>query len=562
MWAAGALLLATAAFQQATQMLPDTHGLRRRLSIAAATTPSPPPVPQPSHRFLLFFSGHQGSSALADMLATHPSVFIPGFEPLDQAGLTAAQKTAFLEATFTFPASEAGFAAWRRELLPVAGMRVDQRQIRSFNQLAGNTVAGFKLRPYSKLDSPNMPGTGAGSGSSSDVNAISGGSTDTAPAPPAAPAAAAQPPAPGMYTALTGLSPVAFKALLQRYNVSVLLTLRHNTLKEALSWYKARELGVSQFTIRKHGRAAAAAGVDAGEGAAAEAEADEKAAGGQQQQTQQEQQAKQVQHAGKLTVDIPRVLHWLNYTARVNAQLRQAAAYYARPTLTVWYEELLADPLGQAQRAAAFVGVPDSGRGMQLSSKFRKAGPDGIQDWVQNFGVSLTWGVNSNTTCYAAAWNSCLPASSRAHCQLGAAAVLLQELCSALRGMPYFEHLDASACPPPGPGSATLPTAVQQQRAVARPDQQPGGGSSSNASTVAAQPGGQLLGNWCVPRDKEATGWAALSDRECMQRARAAQEAAAAAVRNGSGTLLFKHVHKVRPLAGKRMQRWSRNDCW
>jgi hypothetical protein len=39
-----------------------------------------------------------------------------------------------------------------------------------------------------------------------------------------------------------------------------------------------------------------------------------------------------------------------------------------------------------------------------------------------------------------------------------------------------------------------------------------------------------------------------------MQRARAAQEAAAAAVRNGSGTLLLKHVHKVSTLTDKKVQ--------
>jgi hypothetical protein len=206
-----------------------------------------------------------------------------------------------------------------------------------------------------------------------------------------------------MHTALTGLSPAALKALLQRYNVSVLLTLRHNMLKEALSWYKARELGVSQFTIRKHARAAAAGAEEGG----TEEEADAEDAGGQQQQPQQAQQG---HHAGKLTVDIPRVLHWLNCTARVNAQLRQATAYYARPTLTVWYEDLLADPLGQAQRAAAFVGVPGGGRGVQPSSKFRKAGPDGLQDWVQNFGVSET-GVTSSSgaLCCVGAWHQCPP---------------------------------------------------------------------------------------------------------------------------------------------------------
>lgn len=122
--------------------------LWRDLASAAASVaesqgqhPSRPTVQlQPQHRFLLLFSGHQvgwlqragawflyvcchhtciravaravcsplrshrlplppqGSSALADMLGQLPEVFVPGFEPLDAPGLSAAQKLAFMEA--------------------------------------------------------------------------------------------------------------------------------------------------------------------------------------------------------------------------------------------------------------------------------------------------------------------------------------------------------------------------------------------------------------------------------------------------------------------------------
>ena len=37
------------------------------------------------------------------------------------------------------------------------------------------------------------------------------------------------------------------RALLRRHRVSVVLVQRRNTLKEALSWYKAREAGIRQF---------------------------------------------------------------------------------------------------------------------------------------------------------------------------------------------------------------------------------------------------------------------------------------------------------------------------
>ena len=50
---------------------------------------------------------------------------------------------------------------------------------------------------------------------------------------------------------------------------------------------------------------------------------------------------------------------------------------------------------------------------------------------------------------------------------------------------------------------------------------------------------------FCATRDKHASGWSDLTDGECLQRFTAVQEAATAAVRNGSGTLLFKHVHKA-----------------
>ena len=46
---------------------------------------------------------------------------------------------------------------------------------------------------------------------------------------------------------MTGLDPEALKAVLDRHNVTVVLTHRANALKEALSWYRARERGVSQF---------------------------------------------------------------------------------------------------------------------------------------------------------------------------------------------------------------------------------------------------------------------------------------------------------------------------
>lgn len=319
---------------------------------------------QPQHRFLVFFSGHQGSSALADMLASDPSVFVPGFEPLDFPGLSPAEKTAFMEAVFTFPPNEARHGAWRREIL--RGKRINRSQLASYAQLAGKTVAGFKMRPYTLDGDRGSQGNDAGRGSRTLGSRL--------------------------HTAATGLSPAALKAVLDRYNVSVVLTLRRNRLKEALSWYKARVLGIHQFQ-----GSAKAAKASANFAAAA--------AGGELGWPGQEQQlipqadgragiagADGLASGGKVRVNITAVRGWLAYTEAVNVALRRAVVAARRPTLTVWYEDFLVDPAGEAQRAAEFVGVPHGGSGSPLASKFSKAGPDAIQDWVENIQVHGTGG--------------------------------------------------------------------------------------------------------------------------------------------------------------------------
>lgn len=305
-------------------------------------------------------------------------MFVPGFEPLDVAGLTPEQKVEFLSATFSFPRTAAAWPAWRAALAPsVPGLRVDHKALRSYDQLEGKSVAGFKLRPYMLGESAQGSGGGVESGSASSRDSNS--STE---------AAAAAAGSSRGHTAMTGLSPIVVRELLHRHNVSVVLTVRHNLVKEALSWHKARDLGISQFQAIKAG-GKATSGSRSSEGTAH--------VGGSSGDARQPQQAQQVHRAAgsastsMVTVDIPRVLHWLNYTVRVNEELRRAVAYYNRPNLTVWYEDFLADPLGEARRVAAFIGVsPADVAALQLSSKFKKAGPDAIQGWMANYRVS--WG--------------------------------------------------------------------------------------------------------------------------------------------------------------------------
>jgi hypothetical protein len=313
------------------------------------------------------------------MLASDPSIFIPGFEPLDFPGLSAAAKTAFMEAVFTFPPSEAQHAGWRREVL--RGKRIDRSQLADHAQLANKTVAGFKMRPYTLDGDGGSPGDLGGKRSD-------GGNRSR------------------LHTAATGISPAVLKALLDRYNVSVVLTLRRNRLKEALSWYKARALGINQFQGKAKGAKASAS-------SAAAAEDGLESGPGQEPQPLQDAPkagsagAEVLAGGGKVAVNVTAVRGWLAYTEAVNAALRRAVVAAQRPTLTVWYEDFLDDPLGQAQRAAAFVGAPNGGRGVTPTSKFRKAGPDAIHDWVENFQVR---GQGVQATL---AWISGLPVVTR-----------------------------------------------------------------------------------------------------------------------------------------------------
>lgn len=352
------------------------------------------------------------------------------------AGLSAEQKLGFLGATFALPApgaQAAEWARWRSDMLPpVPGLRVDRKQLSRPGQLEGKHVAGFKLRPYplagisgagsaivdnkaAVLDSlvsaaePALVGEGCEAGSlaacidgeegitssstSGDDSAGSNGSSNGSSSSSNCSSSGRS--SSRGHTAMSGLDPAAVNALLHRHNVSVLLTLRRNALKEALSWYKARELGVSQFTARRDGRAAVGGSSKAASDShvtAYRAEAREAAASGGQvagSGSREGDAAALAAGAGKLHVDVPALIRWLNYTDRVNGQLRQAAAYFGRPTLTLWYEDFQADPVGTAQRAAAFIGVPGgSSGGLRLSGKFQKAGPDAVEDWVANHEAS------------------------------------------------------------------------------------------------------------------------------------------------------------------------------
>ena len=427
---------------------------------------------QPMRSWLMFFSGHQvrsgffpavsvslqlprlvcpdfpatqGSSALADMLAAHPSVFIPGFEPLDVPGLTGEQKLDFLHATFSVPRSKAAFHAWRAALLQPSGNgsgaapRVNRLAVASFDHIKVKTSAGFKMRPY-VLDwgGANRSHTGA-----------------------------------------TGIDRQALKSLLAKHNASVILTLRRNRLKEALSWHKARDLGIRQFNAigRSSSSSRASGNSSTSSGGTSSAAPD-----------------------SPVHINITTLQQWLAYTDAVNRALLDAAAYYGRPTLVVFYEDFLADPLREAARAASFVGVDATP--LRPSACFIKAGPDSLAAAVANYA----------------------------------------EVCVELAGGPHARFLEADACP----GAARTTAGSSRGRSS--------GKSSSNQPTAP-------LAGWCAPPDKAASRWGGLSDVECMARFEQLRTGAVAALQarvagrfsNNSGPpaggkpplLIFKHVHKA-----------------
>lgn len=160
--------------------------------------------------------------------------------------------------------------------------------------------------------------------------------------------------------------------------------------------------------------------------------------------------------------------------------------------------------------------------------------------------MSEGWGVHppeENSSHCSAAWVAvcrvrylALPATSPA----------TQDLCRALEGSPHCQHLDAVACASQLRGAAGSGSSngADSNSSLSR-----AGSSSASAGGSADAPTPQpeqLLDSWCLQQDKEASGWGALSGAECMRQFRALRSEAVAAVRNGTGTLLFKHVHKVR----------------
>lgn len=250
------------------------------------------------------------------MLASLPDVIIPGFEPLDVAGLGPEHKLNFMAAAYDLPRHPSAFPAWKDKLFPPdAKIRVDKKwsKIENLPELAAKTVSGFKFRPYV------LPHNVVGSNSNAS------------------------------HTGMTGLDPSAIKSLLASQNVSILLTLRQNAVKEALSWHKAIDMGIRQFdTIKQHNDHL---------------------------------------RSQPVSVNITAMLSWLEYVDIVNELLQSAVREFQRPTHVIYYEDFLEDSVGVVKKAAEFIGA--NGEGVQASSKFVKMGSDDLKEAITNFKVRL-----------------------------------------------------------------------------------------------------------------------------------------------------------------------------
>jgi len=267
----------------------------------ASQTPRQDLEPQRERtNFLIFFSGHQGSSVLADMLGSLADVYIPGFEPLEVMDATREDKMEFMERTFNLPNSEEDFEEWRiamKELGRRGGLRLSPLKKLRYQDIDQAEASGFKIRPYD-----------------------------------------------GKRTGFRDLDMAEVKQVLDRRNVSIILTTRYNSIKAAVSWYRARENGLNQFTL------------------SASAETADQ----------------------KIVFDMPKFEKWLRFVEETDRRLLEAIAYFRRPTLTIDYEHLEMDLETAVKQASDFLGLNETSV-PQASKRFTKTGTDNLRKMISNF---------------------------------------------------------------------------------------------------------------------------------------------------------------------------------
>mmetsp|Transcript_3697 Transcript_3697/g.10665 ORF Transcript_3697/g.10665 Transcript_3697/m.10665 type:complete len:217 (-) Transcript_3697:2210-2860(-) len=152
----------------------------------------------------------------------------------------------------------------------------------------------------------------------------------------------------GTQSGLYGLDPRKLKAGMQECNVSVIATIRGNTVLEALSWYRAHELNRSQFHIP--------------------------------------QESSPPLSSAAVNIQLHRLGKWLKNVEQMNAKLKHAIDFFDRPTMRVLYEDFLNNPIAVARSAAGFLRVsPSALKQIGESVNFQKFNDGKFRNMVANW---------------------------------------------------------------------------------------------------------------------------------------------------------------------------------
>jgi hypothetical protein len=280
---------------------------------------------------------------MMDAAARWPGVLVPGFEPLESRSLSADMKMSYMEAAFSLPRDAAAFPPWRAELLR-CGVRQHPGLFEAFEDVESIGVVGFKMRPYVR-DNTRHRETVWWSAEEYDWSAAQREAQRDSDM------------APGML----GMDPLTVRSLLHRHNVTLVVVTRANSVKEALSWYRARELGLSQWNHEYHRMSRM----------------------GLPEVVPQTAQG-QVPHHPAVQVDVHKFWEWLLFVESANKALEEAPAFFRRPVVNILYEDYNADYHAALQPLARLWGL-DPGK-TRVDTSFRKAtAGQTLPDLVANF---------------------------------------------------------------------------------------------------------------------------------------------------------------------------------
>ena len=277
--------------------------------------------------FVVFFSGHTGTSPFLDALGGWAEVLVPNFEPLEHSSLTEGDKLAYMETVWNLPSSRGRFPAWKRSLERHSESykwMLDPPAVQDYDDVKGKTVAGFKMRPF--VRSKRHRG---------EVEFIK----TRRQIPPIFPWLERAAPDAHMYPGMLRLSPRELRRVFRRHNVTIVLMHREDRMAEALSWYRAREVGASQFTS-------------------------------------------EASREKGVFLNLDRFTEWMRFVESANRALEEAVKYFGRPTVVLLYEDFRKDPQAALEPLARHWGLKSA---PAMSERFHKSGPSSLRDLVENF---------------------------------------------------------------------------------------------------------------------------------------------------------------------------------